>query len=933
MSRIAFFAILPVLAALGGATRAGEPAPSPGTLESYNVVWDSLSKNYGGSMPLGNGDIALNVWVEKDGDLQFFIAKTDAWDDNARLVKVGKVRVRLDPNPFAGGGPYRQTLSLADATLKVEAGQGDRRVSVRVWVDANHPAIHVEAESASPLEASAAIELWRTRPFEYTPLQCSDIMTGAPPDRLQPMIVEPDTVLQNQPGRIGWYHRNAKSFGPKVLAEIQGLTNFKQEDPLLGRTFGAVITAAKGERLDDLRLRSPPARSHRLNVFVLTRHPATPAEWLTEMDATIARVEAEAFAARRAAHEQWWQAFWDRSWIRATLRPGAQAAGGSPVPANTHPVTVGRDQSGGNRWAGQVARASVFAKAMSEDEVRALAGQDRQAKLPPQDGLLYSGPALGPVADSAGWTFARGMTLEAWVKPDPLPGSGARILDKITPGKADGFLFDTHPGNSLRFICGQTQLDLRDAVPAERWTHVAAVTDAGGGCRLYVGGKPVAGDGAATFRDEAAYVSQMYHLQRFISACAGRGRYPIKFNGSLFTVPVPDDKSDPDFRRWGPGYWWQNTRLPYFPMPACGDFDMMRPLFRMYADELLELCKYRTRLYCGHDGAYYPECIYFWGPMFSETYGWEPAEKRTDKLQASGWHKWEWVGGLELCGLMLDYYEYTGDEAFLKRTLIPFAHEILTFFDQHYRTDAQGQLIMTPSQALETWWKCTNPMPEVAGCLAVTRRLQALPAEAAPPAERDLWRRLEGKMPPLPLRDVEGGGKALAPAQKFDQKQNIENPELYAVFPFGLVGLGRPNIEWGIEAFRHRWDRGNEGWRQDDIFMACLGLTDDARRAIVGRARRYDATSRFPAFWGPNYDWVPDQDHGSVLLRTFQVMLLQTDGRRIRLLPAWPDQWDADFRLHAPYQTVLEGKVRAGKLVDLKVTPEERRKDVLVGQR
>ncbi|MBE3123443.1 MAG: hypothetical protein IMZ65_01415, partial [Planctomycetes bacterium] len=112
-----------------------------------------------------------------------------------------------------------------------------------------------------------------------------------------------------------------------------------------------------------------------------------------------------------------------------------------------------------------------------------------------------------------------------------------------------------------------------------------------------------------------------------------------------------------------------------------------------------------------------------------------------------------------------------------------------------------------------------------------------------------------------------------------------------------------------------------------------LGLTDDARRAIVGRARRYDATSRFPAFWGPNYDWVPDQDHGSVLLRTFQVMLLQTDGRRIRLLPAWPDQWDADFKLHAPYQTVLEGKVRAGKLVDLKVTPEERRKDVVIGQR
>ena len=49
--------------------------------------------------------------------------------------------------------------------------------------------------------------------------------------------------------------------------------------------------------------------------------------------------------------------------------------------------------------------------------------------------------------------------------------------------------------------------------------------------------------------------------QRFIDACAGRGRYPIKFNGSIFTVPYPGEPGDADYPRWGPGYWWQNTRL------------------------------------------------------------------------------------------------------------------------------------------------------------------------------------------------------------------------------------------------------------------------------------------------------------------------------------------------------------------------------------
>jgi hypothetical protein len=58
-------------------------------------------------------------------------------------------------------------------------------------------------------------------------------------------------------------------------------------------------------------------------------------------------------------------------------------------------------------------------------------------------------------------------------------------------------------------------------------------------------------------------------------------------------------------------------------------------------------------------------------------------------------------------------------------------------------------------------------------------------------------------------------------------------------------------------------------------------------------------------------------------------MLLQADGRRILLLPAWPKEWEADFRLHAPFQTVVQGKVRKGKVVDLTVTPAERRKDII----
>ena len=54
--------------------------------------------------------------------------------------------------------------------------------------------------------------------------------------------------------------------------------------------------------------------------------------------------------------------------------------------------------------------------------------------------------------------------------------------------------------------------------------------------------------------------------------------------------------------------------------------------------------------------------------------------------------------------MMLDYYDHTLDREFLRRTALPFSREILTFFDQHYPTNAQGKLVMHPSQAVETWW-------------------------------------------------------------------------------------------------------------------------------------------------------------------------------------------------------------------------------------
>jgi hypothetical protein len=215
-------------------------------------------------------------------------------------------------------------------------------------------------------------------------------------------------------------------------------------------------------------------------------------------------------------------------------------------------------------------------------------------------------------------------------------------------------------------------------------------------------------------------------------------------------------------------------------------------------------------------------------------------------------------------------------------------------------------------------------------CLLLTMcvPVPALPEDLTTAARRSQWRRLLAQLPPVPTREA-NGKKVLAAAQVFSSHNNCENPELYAIFPYRLYGVGKPDLEVARDAFAVRIDKGSAGWQQDPVQSAMLGLADEAAKFVAKRFSTHDRGSRFPAFWGPNFDWIPDQDHGANGMMALQAMLLQSDGRELRLFPAWPKTWDVEFKLRAPLATTVEGVYRGGKLERLSVTPPEREKDVV----
>lgn len=416
----------------------------------------------------------------------------------------------------------------------------------------------------------------------------------------------------------------------------------------------------------------------------------------------------------------------------------------------------------------------------------------------------------------------------------------------------------------------------------------------------------------------AEQVTQGYILQRFVTACAGRGAYPIKFNGSIFVVDNPQKNGNADFRSWGGQYWFQNTRAMYWPRLMAGDFDMMQPLFKMYAN-ILPANTIQVKEFYKHGGAYFAETAPFWGGL---TYmGPEVKENYTNHY---------FTPILELSMMMLDYYEYTGDTQFAKSTLLPIASSGLEFFDKHFKRDSTGKLLLDPDNSIEMFWKVHNPAPDIAGLHAILNRMINLPAGIVDEKTRKYWQTLLSELPPLPIGNVEGKEVLLPYTGPQTAKSfNSENPELYAIYPFRIYGLGKPNIDIALNTFNTRKQRSKGCWVQDPIQAAMVGDAATAKDYTSFALTRKDPTLKFPAFWEKGNDYMPDEDNGGNGENGLQQMLMQAEGKKILLLPAWPAGWNADFKLNAPYKTTVEGRVINGKLTNLKVTPASRMADVV----
>lgn len=757
---------------------AEKPAPPKvvKSLDDCNVTWDSPSGNSFGSMPLGNGDVGANVWVEENGDLVFYLSKVDAFDAGHLLPKLGRIRLRLDPALHLDD--FRHTLVLREAAIEVKAGD----VQLRVWIDANQPVVRVQGTSATPRQATLSFDSLRGMQMDSKPLPGKGTV---------------GVLFHDNKDRLAWCYRNQSSaWEERLQAQNSAELVARAKDPILHRTAGGVLRATNFKRFaPDALMSESPLTTIDCSVRILCSQPESLPGWLAEAERPV--------ASDWAAHQQYWEDFWNRSHIFVSR-------------------------------------------------------------------------------------------------------------------------------------CGEEKFNLDQC----RFTQFPQ------GSKAYHGRKEI--DAALN----AFQLSQRHALERFCQAAASRGAVPPPYNGSIFTMDMPPGVMgfntpkphpvSPDGRDWAVlSFMWQNTRHPYWSMPARGDYDTIVPGMEFVRDGL-EIGRDRCKKLLGLDGAFIMEASW-WHNV--GVFNWE---------DMPGHLRYHQLATVELPAIMAETYEHTRDAKFLKEVLLPCAETGIEYYASRFtQRDAKGKMLMAGVGCAETYQGVNNPCTEI-GCLKyLLTKLLSFEIDAA---RRSKWSNLLEEMPGVPLRRIRGM-ELLAVGDAYDSGREIcESPELYSIYPFRQVWLGQPEL---LAAARQSFHTRNisldgtddkqavetGGWQSAPVQAAYLGLAREAARLasinfndqFIHWTDNVDPNApfpqrpraRFPAFWECKMDGTPDNDHGANSVNTLQSMLLQSDGKRIFLLPAWPEDWDVSFKLAATFNTTVECAYQNGRVQSLKVTPESRRVDLI----
>ncbi|MBN1361811.1 MAG: hypothetical protein JW993_14540 [Sedimentisphaerales bacterium] len=461
-------------------------------------------------------------------------------------------------------------------------------------------------------------------------------------------------------------------------------------------------------------------------------------------------------------------------------------------------------------------------------------------------------------------------------------------------------------------------------------------------------------------------IEQNYTYYLYVMASSSRGKFPTKFNGMIWITGG-------DRRSWGGQYWGANQECLYNALLPTNRMELLDPMFDMYSG-MFDACATAARQQWGSQGMFIPETVAFDGlarlpddiaTEMRELYllqrPWDQRSERFLAVAHTGQphsSRWNWIGGGSYVdgvwqptergggpygpvthifsrGAKIAYtywqrYEYTLDETWLRQRAYPMLKAVAEFYRNYpnVKKGADGKYHIHHVNSNESVQGGQDPDEEIASMMgilpAAIKASEILDVDAD---MRPVWREFLDNLAPLPTGgDALGWIRALPPIFRgrgtgrpdgntmpiwsFDLC-TLENddPETMRIAHATMDGyLRSPNTRPGVLS-------------KVAVTAAMMGRADAVRYLLPNQlsfpdrapvlANRLDQREGTQTTNAQRLGRVADTLHNA---------LVQSVGAGparepvIRVFPAWPKEWNAEFRLAARGAFMVRSSMKAGQI-------------------
>ncbi len=461
-------------------------------------------------------------------------------------------------------------------------------------------------------------------------------------------------------------------------------------------------------------------------------------------------------------------------------------------------------------------------------------------------------------------------------------------------------------------------------------------------------------------------IERNYTYYLYVMASSSRGKFPTKFNGMIWITGG-------DRRSWGGQYWGANQECLYNALLPTNRMELLDPMFDMYTG-MFDACATAARQQWGSAGIFIPETVAFDGlaelpdeiaaemkALYLLQKPWDQRSERFLALAHTGQphsSRWNWIGGGSYVdgvwqptergggpygpvthifsrGAKIAYtywqrYEYTLDEAWLRQRAYPMLRGVAEFYRNYpnVKKGADGKYHIHHVNSNESVQGGQDPDEEIASMMgilpAVIKASEILGVDAD---MRPVWREFLDNLAPLPT----GGDplvwiRALPPIFR-GRGTGRPDGNTMPIWFFDLCTLENDDPETmriantTMDGYLRGPDTRPGVLSRVGVTAAMMGRADAVRYLLPNQltfpdrapvlANRLDQREGTQTTNAQRLGRVADTLHNTLIQ---SVGAGPAQESVIRVFPAWPREWDAEFRLAARGAFMVRSSMKAGRI-------------------